>query len=98
MKRSRIFLGITTALLAIAGVAAAKAKENRSIKIKAWFYTRVNPNHLAQTCPYFALTRCTKNGTGSQCYYQTALGTNFPYYTRGGIGIGCSITVSFNPF
>ena len=92
MKLPRIFLGITTALLAVAGVAATKA--HRAPSMTVYFYTQ---RHLPlQTCPYYRLTRCTKNGPGSQCFFITVGGTQFPYFTKGGVNIVCSHIVFYN--
>ena len=95
MKHSRFFLGISTALLAIAGVAATKA--HRSPKVTVWYYTKINPNPMFQTCTRFALTRCTKNGTGAQCFFRTEGGTQFPYYTKGGVHVICARFLFYNP-
>ena len=94
MKHSRFFLGISTALLAIAGVAAAKA--HRGIAVTAWFYTKASPIPAIQTCPYFKITKCTKESVGPQCFYTTTLGTSFPFYTQGGVHVVCRTPVKYN--
>jgi len=68
MKRSRIFLGITTAMLAIAGVAAARM-HNYGVKYRTYF-TDKSANHV---CTSYILTACTKNATGAQCDFNYTL-------------------------
>jgi len=52
MKRSKAFLGLTTCILAIASIAAAKARHNVTAKV----YTQ--PNN-AGACVQFAATQVT---------------------------------------
>jgi len=69
MKRSRVFLGVTTALLAIASVAAAKAHRHTAAKL--WYYTgKVPSQHLCLQAPFE--THCAYvNGGTIKCYYLT---------------------------
>ena len=66
MKRSRIFLGVTTTLLAVAGIAAAKA--HRIPARAVYYYTKVVNGHTYCTKPL--VTHCDKNGLGAACEYQ----------------------------
>jgi len=84
MKRSRIFLGATTALLAIAGIAAAKA--HRLDPKTNWYYTKIIGGNAICTKPL--LTSCANQLIGASCLYRT-LGVNhasFGVYTRGSNG------------
>ena len=74
MKRSRIFLGITTIMLAIAGVAAAKML-NYGSKFRVYF---TNKSAMHRCMPYI-LTACTKNGPGPQCSFDYPFTTYFLY-------------------
>jgi len=80
MKRSKIFLGVTTALLAIVGVAAAKA--HRSLPVPTFY----KPSGV---CIPAITTACTKNATGVQCLYP---GTTLPLYTS----LTCLVKVKYN--
>jgi len=78
MKRSKIFLGATTALLAIAGIAAAKA--HRAVPTTVYYFTKV----AAGTHQCFVLprqTRCTLNNEGVACKF-TAATTLYTLYTK----------------
>jgi len=80
MKRSKIFLGVTTCLLAVAGVAAAK---RFSTSITRWYVTA--NNH----CIVSPSITCTQfNSAANTC--TVALGTNpvkhFKIYTQGTVG------------
>ena len=78
MKRSKIFLGVTTALLAIAGVAAAK---HYSGSRTAYFVTH------GQTWCTSVLIGCTQTGT-TDCQYTTTgpLQKKVTLYTLGPVG------------
>jgi len=62
MKRSKLFLGATTALLAIAGVAAAKHYSGA----KAFFYV----THNQTWCTTAGTVPCTQSGSVN-CLYTT---------------------------
>lgn len=83
MKRSRIFLGVTTTLLAIAGIAAAKA--HRSDLFQRYYYTKiVGANAI---CTKVIFTACPDNSTGlTQCLW-TKNNKQFVYgvYTQGSV-------------
>src|SRR5438309_161147 len=81
MKRSKIFLGVTTALLAVAGIAAAKHSTGTVV---AYYVT-----HAKTWC--FATTPlpCTLSGT-QLCKYTTANSTQVNTFTLGPAG-------SYNP-
>ena len=72
MKRNKIFLGVTTTLLAVAGIAAA----NQHHKTKTLFYTTVG-----STCS--GGTLCTKI---SLFNLYTASTSAAPIVTTGGVG------------
>jgi len=81
MKRSKIFLGITTALLAVAGVTAAKHYGPS----KTRFYVTIGGNFCkAQD------VLCTSGGT-KQCVYTVSDGlggtTKRNLYTKGAEGV-----------
>jgi len=59
MKRSKIFLGFTTALLAVAGVAAAK---HYGSSVRRWYVTAAG--NICRTVPKV----CENTGT-HVCYY-----------------------------
>jgi len=69
MKRSKIFLGATTALLAIAGVATAKHFTN---KRGGFYITGLGTHCLATGNVLF----CTKGGTANCLYTTTTTGLN----------------------
>jgi hypothetical protein len=76
MKRSKIFLGATTALLAVAGVAAAKHYSHS----KQLFYLSAGGNYC-----YAASVACTKSGS-QVCFYETAGGKSVVVFTKGPAG------------
>ena len=90
MKRSRIFLGITTALLAIAGVAAAKAHRNPSVTV---YYQTLNINNQ-KTCLAFKATKCTGITPGINCV--TANGRFQLYTQKLAVGVGCDVPAQYS--
>lgn len=76
MKRSRIYLGVSTAVLAVAGIAATKAAIN-PVLIDRYYCTR--PTQGAGTC---VLTQsiCTNN-SGSHLCKQTIGSAVYTLYT-----------------
>jgi len=74
MKRSRIFLGVTTALLAVAGIAAAKA--HRGPTKTVYYYTKI-VNGTTAFCTKPLVTHCILSGSGDPCSYK-----GIPLYTR----------------
>ena len=75
MKRSKIFLGVTTALLAVAGVAAAK---HYSGSRTAFYVT--NNTAPVKYCKQVTNIPCTKGGS-NQCYYTVGTFPNQKFYT-----------------
>ena len=75
MKRSRIFLGLTTACLAIAGVVAAKA--HFGLAGKAFYYTLT---------PGLAHNFCTQGAT-TGVYFTATSNNQYSYVTSGGVNI-----------
>jgi len=74
MKRSRIFLGATASLLAIAGIVAAKS--TRSITTKPFVITAPG------SCKHWGLEKCPTQTTGSlTCKFQTRLVSGGPLVT-----------------
>jgi len=78
MKRSKIFLGVTTCLLAIAGVAAAK----RYSAVQRWYITA--GNHCVRT----GQINCLYDQSGKgQCTFS---GSNLTVYTSGSVGVAAN--------
>ena len=82
MNRSKIFLGATTCLLAVAGVAATKAAKFKITTVT--YYTQVQALH--NVCVPATQQPCTITPTAAvRCFYYTAgpvhTLTNFPLYT-----------------
>jgi len=77
MKRSKIFLGLTTAILAVVGVAAAK-RYTQTVR----FYITSNSTWCTQVA-----SPCIKSSDPSavQCNYTPCL-VSFPLYTQGNSG------------
>jgi len=75
MKRSKIFLGVTTALLAVAGVAATKHYSGARI---AFYVT--NNAATAKYCKQVNPIPCTKGGT-NQCYFTVGSPPDMVQYT-----------------
>ena len=70
MRRSRIFLGATTCLLAVAGVAAAKMSAFRTTTVRYYCTkpgTAIAPGH----CVTYTLQNCVANGPTFTCKYPT---------------------------
>jgi hypothetical protein len=69
MKRSKIFLGVTTALLAVAGVAAAK---NWNHVLATGYYTGSNHHCTAASSQFYTVNsgsgNIATNGSGKQLY------------------------------
>jgi len=81
MKRSKIFLGVTTCLLAVAGVAAA----NRFTAISRWYVTDgTEAGHCVAT-PSTIL--CVQDNTGTTTCTVNVSGTHFKVYTTGSAGV-----------
>jgi|GEM_PF-2412972 len=82
MKHSKIFLGVTTCLLAIAGVVAAK---RFGPNITRWYCTDFN---MVRHCVVSPIITCTQfNSATNTC--TVALGTpkrHFKIYTQGAVG------------
>ena len=78
MKRSKIFLGATTLLLAIAGLAAAKI--HKIPQRVHWYATKIMSSNLI--CSHAVATRCAI-GFGPACLYVTENGAQFQLFTRG---------------
>jgi hypothetical protein len=75
MKRSKIFLGVTTCLLAIAGVAATKAHYQGTIT-KAYYVTSNNLTHCYQLTGIYP---CPQAGTGCVTALANPGGTKTDY-------------------
>ena len=81
MKRSKLFLGATTAILAVAGVAAAK---HYGPSVQRYYITKVNGHY----CQQIASTCSTLNGS-IQCYFTQVNGpvtTRYQLFTQGPVG------------
>jgi len=76
MKRSKIFLGVTTALLAVAGVTAAK---HYGSSVQRYYITHDQLHCLAQNAT------CTKGAT-TVCTFTTTNGSTPSLYTIGPAG------------
>ena len=98
MKHSRAFLGVTTALLAVAGIAAAKA--HRLPLTKLWYYTGSLPNqHLCRQADF--TTRCGTSQVGMiKCFYYTnpgiPTGAILTLYTRQVSVVTCGAVAKYN--
>jgi hypothetical protein len=81
MQRSKIFLGVTTCLLTIASVAAAK---RFGASITRWYVTA--NNH----CVVSPSITCTQlNGSTNTCtvaFIKTPITQHFKIYTQGSVG------------
>jgi hypothetical protein len=98
MKRSRIFLGATTTLLAIAGIAAAKA--HRVEPRKLWYYTGSTPAvHHCLQAPFATSCQITPV-QAVKCFYITSPGapgtTKLTLYTRQVNGTNCLTIARYN--
>jgi len=76
MKRSKIFLGITTGILAVAGVTAAK---HYGTSVTRFYLTNGGNYCLSRS------ETCIKQGTVA-CDYITTGGTHFTQFTQGPVG------------
>ena len=86
MKRSKIFLGITTGVLAFAGLTAAKSHWNKTTK--QGFYTNAN----ATACVEGSASCYTTGSAGSsnKCTVLVGVNTHRTLRTGTGNGILCS--------
>jgi len=97
MKHSRIFLGFTSTLLAIIGIAAAKA--HRNDKVLQYYYTKIVGSNAICTKGIF--TACIKGIPGNQCLW-TVNHKQFVYgvYTQGssapGSQVPCATPLKYN--
>ena len=93
MKRSKIFLGATTALLAIAGIAAAKKYSNGTLT--AFYVTHDNAY-----CLSVAGIPATKTGSTLYPLYTTAGGAQIQLFTKGPVGAKsgtvCTVQLRYN--
>ena len=96
MKRSKIFLGITTTLLAVAGMAAAKHYGPSVLR----FYI-TSSQHYCKAM----ISVCTRvNGGTNQCFYivSTVPLIEYPLFTKGpdgifpGSGQNCQTPAKYN--
>jgi len=81
MKRSKLFLGATTAVLAIAGVAAAKHYGDSVQR----FYITKNSGYCQGV-----VSTCTKTAGANQCFFTVVAGaivTRYPLLTKGPAGV-----------
>jgi len=88
MKRSKIFLGVTTGILAIAGVAAANKFGGSKTRL---FCTQVGSKYCVTSSSFVY----TSTGAGTGITTLTTNGhTNIsvPVYTQGTVGSLCSTT------
>jgi len=99
MNRSKIFLGASATLLAVAGVAATRAAKFGTIT--ACYYTQVNALNPAKIIVGNQPCTVTTNPLFPRCIYYTTgpdhTGTSFPLYT--GIGPNkCTNPVKYGAF
>ena len=95
MKRSRIFLGVTTALLAVAGIAAAKA-HRLPVKPGYWF-TKLNAAQTQGLCTRVKVTRCDINQPGNiNCVAKVGT-TPYQIYTQGSVTALATAVPCFTP-
>jgi len=73
MKRSKLFLALTTGTLAVVGLFAAKA--SRFVKPTPWFYTQAQ-NKI-----------CTSLGTAGPCTYDNTVTTPQCTISLGGVSV-----------
>jgi len=78
MKRSKVFLGVTTAILAVAGVAAAKHYGPPK--------TRLYLTHGLTACLQQTGITCTTGGS-NPCLFKTTNGSFIQIYTDGPAGV-----------
>jgi len=89
MKRSRIFLGLTTACLAIAGVVAAKASHFNGVH--RWYITSQAGACVLQP----GIAPCVYNADGAKTCVTTLSGTPFTLYTINSLGV-CTHPVKYD--
>src|SRR5258707_537736 len=83
MKHSRIFLGATTCMLAIAGVAAAKMHKFFTNVTRYYCTSPPTALHSSKNCVPYALTNCLSDGGITHtCKYVTTLGKIYTLYTN----------------
>jgi hypothetical protein len=92
MKRSRIFLGATTALLAIAGIAAAKA--HRTPITTVYFYTKVAATNPHKCVEFPRQTKCTVAGIQAICKFSAQ--SVYTLYTSKVDDITCGPVARYN--
>ena len=94
MKRSRIFLGATTCLLAVAGVAATKAAKFGSTKATYFTQKAIGGQHA---CILVTNQPCALVPNGIQCKYYTVGHhvTSFPLYTGISTTNGCTNQIQY---
>ena len=78
MKRSKIFLGLTTAILSVIGVAAAKRFAGTTR-----FYVTTNEGYCASRSSIL----CIFKSDGSHVGVTVISGTIFPLFTKGPAGV-----------
>ena len=94
MKRSRIFLGMSTFLLATVGITLAKT--HRMEQVTTFYYTKTTS--AGHACTLVVLTMCTKEGCCGQCIFNGHV-----LYSQGGGSVAnhdavrCDQTVAYNP-
>jgi hypothetical protein len=75
MKRSRLFLGLSSAVLAVIGVAATKAHKWNSATV--FYYTATEKSGATV---YSIKENCTTIGTTNRCEITVPLKGTFPAY------------------
>jgi len=98
MNRSKIFLGATTCLLAIAGVAATKVAKFKIATVT--YFTQVVPIG-PRACVSATQQPCTAGPSGTvRCYYYTTgpfhTVTSFPLYTGVNASTPCVNPIKYN--
>ena len=89
MKRSRIFLGLTTTCLAVAGLVAAKATHFNDIK--RWYVTD-GGNCVCQP----GIAPCFYDPFGALTCVTVVFGRAFPLYTQNLFGVFCINPVKYD--
>ena len=87
MKRSKIYLGVTTCLLAIVGVAAARA--HKFSAQHHGFYGTQKSGGTNGTCLHLSAVFSTQGSTPAV----TKTGANYPVYTKSNTS-GCTQSIS----
>ena len=98
MRRSKIFLSVTTCLLAIAGVAATKAAKFGSTTVT--YFTQIRPLGGPHSCVKIIQQPCAYIPMGDRCYGYTLGGTltTFPLYTGINNNVPCSQPIQYYAF